>query len=46
MPLLSTRSLQIKEFQASSILPYAILSHTWGAAEVSFQEMMDTVNRP
>ncbi|KAK5652916.1 hypothetical protein OQA88_9395 [Cercophora sp. LCS_1] len=46
MRLLNTRSLQIKEFHGSSFPPYTILSHTWGAEEVSFQEMMDLMNRP
>ncbi|KAF2650786.1 HET-domain-containing protein [Lophiostoma macrostomum CBS 122681] len=39
MWLLDVESLQLKEFQGSNIPEYAILSHTWGAEEVSFVEM-------
>ncbi|OAG10611.1 HET-domain-containing protein [Paraphaeosphaeria sporulosa] len=39
MWLLSVDSLELKEFIGTDIPPYAILSHTWGAEEVSFVEM-------
>ena len=39
MRLLNTSTRHIKEFQSDDIPPYAILSHTWGSEEVSFQEM-------
>jgi hypothetical protein len=38
MWLLDTTTLELREFQ-SSPPPYAILSHTWGKGEVSFQEL-------
>ncbi|ETI22281.1 hypothetical protein G647_06354 [Cladophialophora carrionii CBS 160.54] len=38
MWLLDTTSLVLREFQ-STPPPYAILSHTWGEGEVSFQEL-------
>jgi Heterokaryon incompatibility protein (HET) len=39
MRLLSTASLELHEFFGEAIPPYAILSHTWGEAEVSFQDL-------
>jgi hypothetical protein len=39
MRLLDTTSLELKEFADDEIPIYAILSHTWGKEEVSFQEM-------
>lgn len=39
MRLLNSRTLQLEEFLDVSATPYAILSHTWGSFEVSFQEM-------
>jgi hypothetical protein len=39
MRLLHTETLQLHEFFGANIPPYAILSHTWGEGEVSFQEM-------
>jgi len=39
MRLLDTKTLKLYEFFGSNIPPYAILSHTWGDGEVSFQEM-------
>ncbi|KAF5343252.1 hypothetical protein D9758_013437 [Tetrapyrgos nigripes] len=39
MRLLHTDTLQLESFD-SDIPPYAILSHTWGKDEVTFQEMM------
>jgi hypothetical protein len=39
MRLLSTSTLEFREFHSSKIPYYAILSHTWGEEEVSFQDM-------
>ncbi|RDW66959.1 hypothetical protein BP5796_09708 [Coleophoma crateriformis] len=39
MWLLNTTTIQIQEFRDDQIPPYAILSHTWSDAEVSFQEI-------
>lgn len=39
MRLIKTKLLELSEFVGSDIPPYAILSHTWGEGEVSFQEM-------
>jgi hypothetical protein len=39
MRLLDTASLELKEFTDDEIPEYAILSHTWGKEEISFQEM-------
>ncbi|KAF5332331.1 hypothetical protein D9758_016116 [Tetrapyrgos nigripes] len=41
MRLLNTKTLQIHEF-CSDIPTYAILSHTWGSEEVTFQDMQNT----
>ncbi|KAG7291049.1 hypothetical protein NEMBOFW57_001059 [Staphylotrichum longicolle] len=38
MRLLNTTTLELKQF-FSNIPPYAILSHTWGEEEVSYQEI-------
>ncbi|KAI1336897.1 HET-domain-containing protein [Xylariaceae sp. FL0016] len=38
MRLTNTESLELEEFVGDQIPPYAILSHTWGPEEVSFQE--------
>ncbi|OTB02022.1 hypothetical protein M426DRAFT_33740, partial [Hypoxylon sp. CI-4A] len=38
MRLLNSRSLKIKEFFGDKIPKYAVLSHTWGDEEVSFQD--------
>ncbi|KAI4193110.1 MAG: hypothetical protein LQ346_004013 [Caloplaca aetnensis] len=37
MRLLETTSIRLHEFQGDSIPDYAILSHTWGAEEISYQ---------
>ncbi|KAI4195730.1 MAG: hypothetical protein LQ348_002416 [Seirophora lacunosa] len=37
MRLLDTNSLTLHEFQGDAFPPYAILSHTWAAEEVSYQ---------
>jgi hypothetical protein len=39
MRLIHTVTLKLHEFFGENIPPYAILSHTWGESEVSFQEM-------
>ena len=39
MRLLHTSSLRFVEFAGNTIPKYAILSHTWGAEEVSYEEM-------
>ncbi|KAI9712400.1 MAG: hypothetical protein M1820_001613 [Bogoriella megaspora] len=38
MRLLNTSSLQLHEFNSHDCLEYAILSHTWGSEEASFQD--------
>lgn len=39
MYLLNTTTYAIQDFFPGSIPPYAILSHTWNASEISFQDM-------
>jgi hypothetical protein len=41
MRLLDTSTLRFEEFLGKGIPRYAILSHTWGTGEVSFQDMQD-----
>lgn len=41
MRLLNSVSLELKEFLGSDIPPYAILSHTWGEEEVTFQDIQN-----
>ena len=41
MRLLNTSTIQFREFHGSQVPYYAILSHTWGEEEVSFEEMQD-----
>jgi hypothetical protein len=38
MRLLNVQSLQLVDFGGSKIPPYAILSHTWGSEEATFDE--------
>ncbi|KAF0323593.1 het domain-containing protein [Colletotrichum asianum] len=38
MWLINTRTLKLEEFFDAAVPDYAILSHTWGSDEVSFQE--------
>ena len=38
MRLINVESRKIEAFFGGSIPPYAILSHTWGVEEVSFEE--------
>jgi hypothetical protein len=41
MRLLHSRTRQLKDFLGDDNLPrYAILSHTWGEGEVSYQDML------
>ncbi|THU95437.1 HET-domain-containing protein [Dendrothele bispora CBS 962.96] len=40
MRLLSTKTFQLQEFY-TDVPPYAILSHTWGKREVTFQDMQN-----
>ena len=39
MRLLNSTTLQLEEFPENEIPKYAILSHTWGKDEISFQDM-------
>lgn len=39
MRLLHTKTKKLKEFLGASIPPYAILSHTWGNNEVTFNDV-------
>lgn len=41
MRLLHSTLLKLEEFIDTSNVPYAILSHTWGDGEVSFQDMQN-----
>jgi hypothetical protein len=45
MRLLHVQNVKLSSFETSQAPPYAILSHTWGAEEVSFQELT-TATRP
>ncbi|KAI7769765.1 hypothetical protein LZL87_003255 [Fusarium oxysporum] len=38
MRLINTRTLELQEFSSENVPPYAILSHAWGAEEVTFQD--------
>lgn len=39
MRLLNSATLELHEFQGETVPTYAILSHTWGKDEVSFQDL-------
>ncbi len=39
MRLIEAQTLKLREFPENTIPTYAVLSHTWGSEEVSFQEM-------
>jgi hypothetical protein len=39
MRLLQAATIKLKRFEMINIPPYAILSHTWGSDEVTFQDM-------
>lgn len=41
MHLLNVETRQLETFFGSAIPPYAILSHTWGPHEVSYQDLRD-----
>ncbi|TDZ31943.1 Vegetative incompatibility protein HET-E-1 [Colletotrichum spinosum] len=41
MRLINTSTLALEEFFGDSVPPYAILSHTWGPEEVTFQDWQD-----
>ncbi|KAF4998315.1 hypothetical protein FDECE_11832 [Fusarium decemcellulare] len=41
MRLINAETLQLHEFHGENIPPYAILSHTWGDEEVTFQDWQD-----
>lgn len=43
MRLIDTSTLELKEFYGDDIPPYAILSHTWGDDESTFQDWSDLV---
>jgi hypothetical protein len=44
MRLLNTKTLGFEEFMNEKTLPkYAILSHTWGAEEVTYQDLRDGI---
>ena len=45
MRLINTETLKLHEFPYGEIPPYAILSHTWGSDEVTFQDMSSTEHR-
>lgn len=39
MRLLNVRSSRMEEFNGDNIPPYAVLSHTWNAVELTFQDL-------
>lgn len=39
MHLINVKTLDLERFVGSAVPPYAILSHTWGDSEVSFQDL-------
>lgn len=45
MWLIKTSTIQLHYFNDNATPPYAILSHTWGDAEVSFQELKQVSER-
>ncbi|KAK3339171.1 heterokaryon incompatibility protein-domain-containing protein [Neurospora tetraspora] len=46
MRLLDVETLQLELFDGGPKCAYAILSHTWGQEEVSFQDMQDLARAP
>ncbi|KAF2759753.1 HET-domain-containing protein [Pseudovirgaria hyperparasitica] len=40
MRLLNTFTLEIREFIVQNTPPYAILSHTWGVGEITFEDLI------
>ncbi|PVI01880.1 HET-domain-containing protein [Periconia macrospinosa] len=45
MRLLHTRHQVFKSFEGDSVPPYAILSHTWGSEEVTYQDAIAMIQR-
>lgn len=46
MRLINTTTFAFEEFMDESTIPaYAILSHTWGAEEVSYEDMRDGLSQ-
>ncbi|QRD82224.1 heterokaryon incompatibility protein-domain-containing protein [Aspergillus flavus] len=45
MRLLNVHTLLLEEFNESKAPPYAILSHTWGEGEVTFDDIQDTSDK-
>lgn len=45
MWLINVRTLKLEEFAHAGAVKYAILSHTWGAEEVTFQEFRSVQRR-
>lgn len=45
MRLINTRSLKLEEFNEVNRPSYAILSHTWGDEEITFQQMQDDTSQ-
>ena len=41
MRLLNTDTIKLEDFPDEKAVPYAILSHTWGAEEVTFQDLSE-----
>ncbi|KAM6510793.1 hypothetical protein FSOLCH5_011238 [Fusarium solani] len=41
MRLINVRTMELEEFYGDQIPKYAILSHTWGQGEVTFQDWKD-----
>ncbi|KAI0112533.1 HET-domain-containing protein [Nemania sp. FL0031] len=41
MRLLNTRTLELRDFLEGAHGPYAILSHTWGDEEITFQDLLN-----
>lgn len=39
MRLINTSTIELQDFSLSTVPPYAILSHTWGDDEVTFQDL-------
>jgi hypothetical protein len=38
--------LKVEEFLGAQIPPHAILSHTWGAEEITLQDVVSSTHRP
>lgn len=46
MRLLNTTTLQLELYDPSNVPEYAILSHTWGAKEITYQDLVGRDDRP